>query len=190
LVAVTGPFAMLRALRDRQEWKFFAILPRADRTLAFVWWTALILRGVAALPTTLDLSAADFLPEVDGSVDANTRPTVTWSTAAPIAGALALFEVRMGIAQWNLIAPAVPGAVRYPDLPADLWTAATPILFGVADFESPDVTSYAANNLATLLFTLPAAGHQVRISTQQAGSSARVTPTARALQSSWLPSRW
>ena len=39
---------MLHALRDRQEWKFFAILPRADRTLAIVWWTALILRGVLA----------------------------------------------------------------------------------------------------------------------------------------------
>jgi ABC-type multidrug transport system fused ATPase/permease subunit len=33
-------------LRERPEWKFFAVLPRADRPLAIAWWTALILRGV------------------------------------------------------------------------------------------------------------------------------------------------
>jgi ABC-type multidrug transport system fused ATPase/permease subunit len=37
-----------RRLRDRQEWKFFAALPRADRRLAVAWWAALVLRG--ALP--------------------------------------------------------------------------------------------------------------------------------------------
>src|SRR6187549_3432783 len=35
-----------RRLRDRKEWKFFAVLPRADRTLAFVWWALLVLRGL------------------------------------------------------------------------------------------------------------------------------------------------
>ena len=39
---------MTRRLRDRQEWKFFAALPRADRPLALAWWAALVLRG--ALP--------------------------------------------------------------------------------------------------------------------------------------------
>ena len=37
---------MLQRLRDRQEWRFFAALPRADRTLAFAWWSVLILRGL------------------------------------------------------------------------------------------------------------------------------------------------
>ncbi len=37
---------MMRRLRDRKEWKFFAVLPRADRTLAIVWWALLVLRGV------------------------------------------------------------------------------------------------------------------------------------------------
>src|SRR5687767_14064179 len=36
---------MLRALRDRQEWEFFKVLPRADRTLAIAWWAVLLLRG-------------------------------------------------------------------------------------------------------------------------------------------------
>lgn len=33
-------------LRDRQEWKFFGVLPRADRRLAITWWTVLLLRGL------------------------------------------------------------------------------------------------------------------------------------------------
>src|SRR5262245_44442151 len=37
---------MLRRLRERQEWKFFAALPRADGTLAAAWWGVLLLRGV------------------------------------------------------------------------------------------------------------------------------------------------
>ena len=37
---------MLARLRRRQEWKFFAILPRADRALAVAWWGVLVLRGI------------------------------------------------------------------------------------------------------------------------------------------------
>jgi ABC-type multidrug transport system fused ATPase/permease subunit len=33
-------------LRARNEWKFFAVLPKADRALAVVWWVVLVLRGV------------------------------------------------------------------------------------------------------------------------------------------------
>jgi ABC-type multidrug transport system fused ATPase/permease subunit len=33
-------------LRQRQEWTFFGVLPKADRTLAIIWWTVLVLRGV------------------------------------------------------------------------------------------------------------------------------------------------
>jgi ATP-binding cassette, subfamily B, bacterial len=36
---------MLRRLRERPEWKFFAVLPKADRGLAVAWWTVLVLRG-------------------------------------------------------------------------------------------------------------------------------------------------
>src|SRR4051812_44319064 len=39
---------MLRRLRDRPEWKFFAVLPRAGRGLALAWWTCVVLRGVLA----------------------------------------------------------------------------------------------------------------------------------------------
>src|SRR6185503_6435580 len=37
---------MLKRFRDRNEWKFFAVLPQADLRLAFVWWLVLLLRGV------------------------------------------------------------------------------------------------------------------------------------------------
>src|SRR5580765_8463259 len=42
---------MVRALRQRNEWKFFSVLPRAAPGLALVWWVALVLRGV--LPAVL-----------------------------------------------------------------------------------------------------------------------------------------
>ncbi len=37
---------MWKRLRERNEWKFFAVLPQADGRLAFVWWLVLLLRGV------------------------------------------------------------------------------------------------------------------------------------------------
>jgi ABC-type multidrug transport system fused ATPase/permease subunit len=36
----------LQRLRERNEWKFFAVLPRADLLLAVAWWILLVLRGV------------------------------------------------------------------------------------------------------------------------------------------------
>ncbi len=35
-----------RALTSRNEWKFFSVLPKADGLLAFLWWFALLLRGL------------------------------------------------------------------------------------------------------------------------------------------------
>jgi ABC-type multidrug transport system fused ATPase/permease subunit len=37
---------MLQRLREREEWKLFAVLPRADRTLTVLWWVVLVLRGL------------------------------------------------------------------------------------------------------------------------------------------------
>ncbi|HMJ63356.1 MAG TPA: ABC transporter ATP-binding protein, partial [Bryobacteraceae bacterium] len=37
---------MKTAWRERNEWKFASVLPRADPTLAAAWWTLLILRGL------------------------------------------------------------------------------------------------------------------------------------------------
>jgi ATP-binding cassette subfamily B protein len=37
---------MIEQLRARNEWIFLGILPRADRFLAVMWWSVLVLRGV------------------------------------------------------------------------------------------------------------------------------------------------
>jgi ABC-type multidrug transport system fused ATPase/permease subunit len=37
---------MLQSLTARKEWKFFAVLPKADPGLAATWWTVLLLRGI------------------------------------------------------------------------------------------------------------------------------------------------
>src|SRR5712692_2618769 len=42
------------ALRERQEWKFFSVLPRADTVLAGAWWVVLLLRG--ALPAIFGIA--------------------------------------------------------------------------------------------------------------------------------------
>jgi len=41
-------------LRERQEWKFFGVLPKADRKLATAWWVVLALRGL--LPALLAIA--------------------------------------------------------------------------------------------------------------------------------------
>jgi ABC-type multidrug transport system fused ATPase/permease subunit len=37
---------VLQRLFQRQEWLFFAVLPKADGTLALVWWAVVLLRGL------------------------------------------------------------------------------------------------------------------------------------------------
>jgi hypothetical protein len=44
----------MRALRERQEWKFFSVLPKADPVLAAGWWVVLVLRG--ALPAVFGIA--------------------------------------------------------------------------------------------------------------------------------------
>ena len=53
-------FPMLSRLRERAEWQFFAVLPRADRALALAWWAVLALRGVlpAAFAVTMGVLVA------------------------------------------------------------------------------------------------------------------------------------
>src|ERR1700728_1522938 len=37
---------VLQRLTERKEWKFFAVLPKADPGLAAAWWASLLLRGI------------------------------------------------------------------------------------------------------------------------------------------------
>src|SRR6266542_3376726 len=38
--------AMIKRLRDRDDWKFFGVLRQTDRLLALSWWSVLLLRGL------------------------------------------------------------------------------------------------------------------------------------------------
>src|SRR5947207_718251 len=38
--------SIFKGLRGRDEWKFFGVLRRADRSLALGWWSVLLLRGL------------------------------------------------------------------------------------------------------------------------------------------------
>ena len=68
---------MLKRLRARQEWQFFAVLPKADPMLATVWWALLILNG--AMPAVFALAIGATVGAVE--------------EARPVAGALALTGV-------------------------------------------------------------------------------------------------
>jgi ATP-binding cassette, subfamily B, bacterial len=48
---------MLQRLRDRPEWKFFAVLTRADRRLGLAWWAVLLLRGLLPAAFALAMGA-------------------------------------------------------------------------------------------------------------------------------------
>jgi len=55
---------MLQRLRQRQEWQFFAALPKADSFLAIVWWAVLLLRGV--LPAFFAVAMGVLVAAVQG----------------------------------------------------------------------------------------------------------------------------
>ena len=72
---------VLARLRQRQEWKFFSVLPRADPRLAAAWWATLVLRGV--LPAVFAVAVGVLVGAVeDGG-----------SLAAPLVFAGAVFVV-------------------------------------------------------------------------------------------------
>jgi ABC-type multidrug transport system fused ATPase/permease subunit len=68
---------VLERLRGRNEWKFFSVLPKADRTLAALWWAGVVLRGV--LPAVFGIAMGLLVGAVQGG--------------GPLAGGLALVGV-------------------------------------------------------------------------------------------------
>ena len=64
---------MLRKVIDHDITKFFGALPRADRVLAFAWWTALVLRGL--LPVAFAVAIGVLVGAVERG-DSVTAPLV------------------------------------------------------------------------------------------------------------------
>lgn len=54
---------MLDALRARHEWKFFTVLPKADKTLAAVWFLVLLLRGL--LPAVFAIAMGSLIGAIE-----------------------------------------------------------------------------------------------------------------------------
>nr|MDQ3343956.1 ABC transporter ATP-binding protein [Actinomycetota bacterium] len=70
---------MVDGLRQRPEWRFFTVLPRASRPLAFAWWALLVLLGV--LPAAFAIAMGALVSAVqDGD-----------SLAVPLSAAGAVF---------------------------------------------------------------------------------------------------
>ena len=53
---------MLKRLSQRNEWKFFAVMPKASRGLAMAWWMLLLLRGL--LPAVFATSTGTLISAV------------------------------------------------------------------------------------------------------------------------------
>ena len=53
---------LVQRFADRNEWKFFAVLTRADRGLAWAWWVTLVLRGV--LPAVFAIAMGSLVGHV------------------------------------------------------------------------------------------------------------------------------
>ena len=124
---------MLRRLTERPEWRFFAVLPRADRGRAFAWWSILLVRGV--LP-------AVFAVAMGGLVAAVARGERPAGPLAVVAAAFMLLQVlapihqavsaNLGsrVAAWLFdrlteacVRPPGMGHLEDPRLTADLTTA-------------------------------------------------------------------
>jgi ABC-type multidrug transport system fused ATPase/permease subunit len=58
---------VVRRLRERQEWKFFAVLPRANPGLAVAWWAVLLLRGL--LPAAFAIAMGALVGAVQHGAD-------------------------------------------------------------------------------------------------------------------------
>jgi ATP-binding cassette, subfamily B, bacterial len=61
-------------LRNRKEWRFFAVLPRADPTLAAVWWVLLVLAG--AMPAAFAVAMGATIGAVQAGRSLTTPLTV------------------------------------------------------------------------------------------------------------------
>ena len=83
---------MLTRLRNRNEWKFFAVLPKADGLLAFVWWLVLLLRGV--LPAVFAIAMGALVAAVQRlATTAQDATSVVGGRGESLVGPLALMGV-------------------------------------------------------------------------------------------------
>jgi ABC-type multidrug transport system fused ATPase/permease subunit len=124
---------MLARFRERQEWKFFAVLPKADRAIAVAWWIVLVLRGllpaVFAIATGLLVAAIQNSEDLTAPLAFTGAAFVTLQILTPLHQAL---SANLGdrTAAWlydrltdACVKPAGMGHLEDPKLTADLTVA-------------------------------------------------------------------
>ncbi len=124
---------MLGRLRRRQEWRFFGVLPQADRRLAVAWWAVLVARGL--LPAAFAVTVGVLVGAVQGGrglagpLAATGAVFVTLQVLTPIHTAV---SANLGdrTAAWlndrlatACVAPPGLGHLEDPDLTDDLTVA-------------------------------------------------------------------
>jgi len=119
---------MLNTLRNRAEWKFFAVLPRADRWLAFAWWAVLLLRGV--LPAAFAIAMGVLVAAVQRGA----------SLQAPLAVAGTVFVLLQVLAPVHQALSANLGS-RVAAWLYDRLTEACVKPSGMGHLEDPELTS-------------------------------------------------
>src|SRR4051812_12873968 len=124
---------MWQRLRDRAEWKFFAVLPRADGPLALAWWAVLLLRGV--LPAAFAMTMGWLIGAVQRREALGTPLAVSGlvfvllQVLAPIHAAIS-FNLGSRLSAWlndrlieACVRPAGIGHLEDPKLTSDLTVA-------------------------------------------------------------------
>jgi ATP-binding cassette, subfamily B, bacterial len=124
---------VIRRLRTRQEWQFFAALPKADPVLATVWWALLILNGVMPAVFAVSIGATVGAVEKDRPVAAALVVTgvvfVLMLILNPIQTAVSM-NLGNKVSAWlnegliqACVQPPGIGHLEDPDLADDLTTA-------------------------------------------------------------------
>ena len=85
---------MWRRLRARAEWRFFAVLPKADPRLAVAWWLVLLARGLLpagfAVATGLTVGAVEQSTSLVGPLVATGLVFVAMQVVTPLHTAVSL----------------------------------------------------------------------------------------------------
>jgi ABC-type multidrug transport system fused ATPase/permease subunit len=124
---------VLNALRQRAEWKFFAVLPRADARLAVAWWLVLLLRGL--LPAVFAIAMGALVSAVQRSESLLVPLTVVGTAfvllqvLAPVHQAQS-YNLGSRVAAWlydrlteACVKPPGMGHLEDPELASDLTVA-------------------------------------------------------------------
>ena len=124
---------MLKRLRARQEWQFFAVLPKADPALAAVWWALIILNG--ALPAVFAVAIGLTVNAVEESKPVATPLALTGAAfvlmliVTPIQTAVSM-NLGNKVSAWlndalirDCVVPPGIGHLEDPALASDLTTA-------------------------------------------------------------------